>query len=149
MPVLEFENHFSAPADTVWQSLISPQILAQTSFPILTLKPTSPAPEKWSQGDSILVKLRLFGVVPWGNHRIEFLELDNEKKFFSTSEHDENICSWNHTLQVTSLGPTTCIARNRIEFEAGIFNGFVHWFSTLLYRHRHRSLKRLLSSQNH
>jgi hypothetical protein len=146
MPVLEFENHFPAPADKVWQALISPRILAQTSFPILTLTPTSPAPEKWSKGASILVKLRLFGVVPWGNHRIEFLELDDAKRFFSTSEHDENIRSWKHQLQVTSLSPSTCVAQNRIEFEAGIFNGFVHGFSTLLYRHRHRALKRLLRS---
>jgi hypothetical protein len=148
MPVLEFENHFSAPADQVWQALISPKILAQTSFPILTLTPSSPAPEKWSQGASISVKLRLFGIVPWGNHRIEFLELDNDTRFCSTWEYDENIQSWNHQLQVSVLGPSTRIARNRIEFEAGIFNGFVRWFSTLLYRHRYRSLKRLLSSQN-
>jgi hypothetical protein len=148
MPVLEFENHYSAPADQVWQALISPKILAQTSFPILTLTPTSVAPQRWSQGASILVKLRLFGVVPWGNHRIEFLELDDSKRFFSTSEYDENIRGWNHQLQVTPLGPATCVACNRIEFEAGVFNGFVRWFSTLLYRHRHRSLKRLLSSQN-
>lgn len=148
MPVLEFENHFSAPADQVWQALISPKVLAQTSFPILTLAPTSPAPEKWSQGAFIVVKLRLFGIVPWGNHRIEFIELDNTMRFFSTSEYDENIQSWNHQLRVTPLGPNTCIARNRIEFEAGVLNGFVRWFSTLLYRHRHRSLRRLISSQN-
>ncbi len=90
-------------------------------------------------------RLKLFSFIPWGQHTIEFVSVDDEKYIYRSKEFGTNIKSWIHELRIVPRDGNSCSCHDVIEFEAGLANVFVWVFSQLLYRFRYFRRRRLLA----
>lgn len=56
--------------DEAWNAVHSPELAAKLYGPMMQMRPLSALPQRFEHGDSVLVQLRLFGIIPLGKQRI-------------------------------------------------------------------------------
>lgn len=146
MPTLRFQKTIARPARETWEKSIRPAHLIAISSPWLKIVPLHPLPPTYRQGEQIRTRLYLLGMIPWGEHTIDFRLVDGEKFCFETNEYGGAIQFWRHRFRIEETSPRSCLCLDEIEFEAGKMNSFVTLYSSLLYRHRYNRSKKILEA---
>ncbi len=137
--------------NNMWAELQKTSSLRHIASPILIFKPQkgSSIPEKWSLGVEYNFKLLFLGIIPLGNHSIQLVELDKNKKTIKSSEHSKIIRLWTHIITFQKKNNHSIQYTDDVEINAGILTLPIWLFSQLFYRYRqYRWRKFFLDNQS-
>lgn len=126
----------------------TPRLLLFVAHPLVQFTPVDPPafPEAWSEG-TYWVKLKLFGVVPFGRQAVVVSYPEAEEGFaLRDNGHSTFIKTWDHLITVTACALGTYY-EDRINISAGALTPFVWLFAWIFYRHRQRRWHHLARRQ--
>ena len=133
---------FPASRDAVFERLQRLDTLQYIAKPYATFEPVGAAEPVWTAGSASAYRFRLFGVIPFGTHRIRILRFDPEG--VSSREGNEHVPVWNHDITMIPLDGSRTEYTDRVEIHAGWKTVFVWLWANAFYAHRQRKWKRLL-----
>ncbi len=150
--LIERQSVVAAPAEQVWQRVVTPEGINDELRPWMTM--SVPRGAKGMTVDTVPIGapigrawLRLFGVLPFDYDRLSIAELEPGRRF----REDSTMLSmrqWQHERTVTPEGDTKTIVRDRITFQtrAGLRFAAPLIAAGLraLFGHRHRRVARQL-----
>lgn len=145
---IERSSLLSCSVEQCLQQARSPRLLEHVASPLVTFEPLNPSvfPEKW-QEQAYLVRLRLFGFIPFGqqtiNISISAQTLDSIE--LRDNGHGSLIAKWDHRIIIRSADGGT-LYTDRVEIQAGLLTPFVWAFAWLFYRHRQRRWQQLVGT---
>lgn len=154
---VQVESEFEYSAQEVWQTLLSSSSFQYIIQPLVVANCHQPNdyPERWQQGQTIVIKPYLFGFIPLPLKQITFETIACQTVapsasfaagFIQTRESDAMIKVWDHTIEVVSLGQHKTKYRDTIDIQAGVLTPFVCAFAHWFYRHRQKRWLSLLKS---
>lgn len=119
--LIERQSVVAAPAEQVWQRVVTPEGINDELRPWMTM--SVPRGAKGMTVDTVPIGapigrawLRLFGVLPFDYDRLSIAELEPGRRF----REDSTMLSmrqWQHERTVTPEGDTKTIVRDRITFQ--------------------------------
>jgi hypothetical protein len=142
---VQLESRFPCSAEQAWAEVQKVSLLSDVARPLVTFSAPcgESLPERWVEGATVRIRSRLFGVVPLGTRALTIERIDQQRRVLRTRESDPLIRRWDHSISVSSLSGVSCLYRDEVEIQAGLFTLavwlFAHWF----FRHRHRRWKRV------
>ncbi|MGH3675410.1 MAG: hypothetical protein ACRDU5_06655 [Mycobacterium sp.] len=154
MAIVERESIVDAPAERVWERVVTPEGINDELRPWMTM--SMPRGAKSLTVDTVPVGtpigrawIRLFGVLPIDYDRLSIAELDPGRSFREESTM-MSMRQWRHERSVTPDGDAKSIVRDRITFQlraplrlaAPLFAAGLR----ALFGHRHRRLQQYFSA---
>jgi hypothetical protein len=138
------------PAERAWQEAQTSRLLAYVAWPLVVLQPIQPTelPESWAES-SYLVRMRLFGCLPFGNQSIvisrPFVDPTpgRQRYVLRDNGHGNLITTWDHVITIRETEDGRTHYTDRVEIRAGILTPFIWSYASLFYRHRQRRWRRL------
>ncbi|MGP0100779.1 MAG: hypothetical protein ACLPUT_04040 [Solirubrobacteraceae bacterium] len=134
------------PAERACQLAQKPALLNHVLWPWWTVSPLTPLPERVTEGDEIVVRLRFLGLLPGWAHTIRVERLAPQE--IVTHEHGGPVNMWNHHLAFQPTTPTSCRYTDTVEVRAGLATPVAVLCAHLIYRYRQarwRALARVLA----
>ena len=114
---VQVESEFDCSAQKVWQNLLNSDSFQYIIQPLVVANCHHPKdyPKRWQQGQTIVIKPYLFGVIPLPLKQISFETIACETApsssflsgFIQTRESDVMIKVWDHNIVVESLASTS------------------------------------------
>ncbi len=138
---LTFETTINQPAAVVWNLFKAPEFWLASLNPEAVLKPVENLPSRWETGKENRFKLRMYRLIPFGNHMITFEKLDNENRIIQTREYGLMVPQWDNYFEVKSLTDSTCIIKDVLEIQTKGVNGIVANYAIDLFKAKHKRLK--------
>jgi hypothetical protein len=140
---VDISTKINLPAETVWAEVQTASLLMHIAWPLMRFVPVGKEPfDAFKAGGSYLVKLRLFGVLPFGTQWIvtSVHEPENGKwpKRLRDDGHSAMIRKWDHWITIAPNPDGGTDYRDEVEISAGVLTPFVWTFAQLFYRHRQR-----------
>jgi len=144
--LVKISTVLSCPPERVWQEVQTPRLLLQIAYPLVVFEPVQPSafPETWDE-ENYLVRMRLFGFLPFGEQWIVIKKtISGEKYEMLDDGHSRIIKQWRHliTVQQTSEGFTRYT--DTVDIEAGWLTPGIWLFATIFYSHRQRRWRKLV-----
>lgn len=136
---LEFDYPIPFSAEVAWEKQSYVTFLISTSKPIVGMRVIGPSPSRFEPGQTYVLKIKLFGVLPWSTHTIFMKKHDATTFSFETQEKGGAIKSWVHQHHLVPIDDHSCRGRDLIVFHAGILSPFVWLMSQWMYRVRHNA----------
>ena len=120
-------------------------LLVYVAGPLLTIHPVAGKrlPDRWIEGTTIVIHIRLCGIIPLGKHTLTFERIEQASRELQTREHDAIVRKWDHLIRVKSNGANQATYSDDIEIDAGMFTIPVYLFAHFFYRHRQRRWRKL------
>ena len=134
---------FPASKEKVFGKLQRLELLQHIAKPYATFTPIGEKISVWESGKSSAYKFKLFGIIPFGTHRINVLSFDMDDGIY-THEGNELVPVWNHRIVLNGLPDNRCIYTDIVEIEAGWKTLFVYLWAKCFYAHRQKRWIRLL-----
>ena len=134
----------SAPKEQVWELLLRPSTLTFVAKGYVSFRGVHTFPERWSEGVSVDLKPSLFGLLPAGEHIVNFIHIDHDSGVMETVEHGGIFESWDHTMRVEAVAPDRTHYTDTIDFDASALTRPAWLFVSSYYRHRQRRWPLLL-----
>ncbi|MBL8097964.1 MAG: hypothetical protein JNK81_02225 [Anaerolineales bacterium] len=133
--------------ERVWQEVQTTKLLLYIAYPLVVFESVKPNifPEVWSD-KSYLVRMRVFGFIPFGEQWIVIKRNITEEKFELLDDGHSNIIKqWKHliTLKQTPEGFTRYT--DTIDINAGLLTFGAWLFANIFYRHRQSRWHKLIS----
>lgn len=142
----------ACPADVAWRVITSSEAAARAYAPLISMVAESPLPERWHDGDEVVVRLLAGGVVPAGR---QLIALRTRRRGDTRILEDAGrplsgplaiVTGWRHRMAVTPLPGGRTRYRDRLDVSAGVLTP-VAWFGLwLVWRARGASIRRLLQN---
>ena len=133
---------FPTNIDDAFERLQRLDTLKYVAAPYATFTATDETHEMtWTVGASYFFRFRLFGIIPYGIHRINVIRFDKERIY--THEGNEHVPIWNHEILLKDMGDR-CEYTDNVEIGAGRKTIFIYLWACLFYRHRQRKWIRML-----
>jgi len=127
---------------------VTSRLLQYVASPLVAFVPVSPPalPEQWEE-QKYVVRLRLFGFIPFGRQTINISVPSRSDSHIELRDNGYGslISKWDHLITIRSADGG-CVYSDRVEVKAGVLTPFVWAFAWLFYRHRQRRWQRLVSS---
>ena len=142
---LRFETKLPCAPRAAWQHIKYIDNLKASTRGLMGIETIgTPNSDEWRAGETYTFRLKLFHFVPWAVHEVKMIKVDSNACSYTTEEKGGAVRWWNHhlTIEPTKDG---CVRRDVIEFEAGMMAAVVWPFSQVMYRLRHRRLRKLVS----
>lgn len=139
-----------ADADAVWNALGTPASFRYVTWPLLRFPVIGDRTGRWQQGEEVVGRLWLLGLVPFSRHHLRLVRLDADARVLSSDEHGGPIRSWQHDIEVEPLDGGRCRYTDRVAIDAGWATLPVAAFAWAFYGYRQsrwRRLARRLSSR--
>ena len=92
---------FPASRETVFEKLQQLETLRYIAKPYATFEPIGEAVSTWTVGSTSAYRFRLFGVIPYGTHKIHILRFDRDG--VSSHEGNEYVPVWNHDIMMEPI----------------------------------------------
>jgi ligand-binding SRPBCC domain-containing protein len=140
-----FTSHLRAPADEVWRRVTTMSGVNAELMPLMRMS----FPKDAANLDASSMPLgragfrsiiTLFGLIPFDRSDVTFVEFEPGRRFLERSpmlsQHE-----WQHERIVTQT-ETGCEVTDRLTYTPRLPGFIVHWFVGVLFRHRHRVLRR-------
>ncbi len=127
--------------DKAWENLQTPKLLQFVAKGMITFKSINEEgfPHKWEKGKTYGVKMRIFGIIPFGGtHFINIAEINSSNYRISTKEWDSSAKVWNHNVQMKTIGNDSIQYVDSIEIYGGFMTGFITAFAKYFYKHRQK-----------
>jgi ligand-binding SRPBCC domain-containing protein len=144
--VIERESVVDAPADEVWQRVVTPEGINDELRSWMAMSMPRGA-ESMTVDNAPIGRawLRLFGVLPFDYDRLTIAELQPGRAFREESTM-LSMRRWQHERSVTPDGSTKAVVHDRITFQLraglGLATPLIAAGITALFGHRHRRLQR-------
>jgi hypothetical protein len=134
--------------DEVWQKVQTPELLMHIAAPLVRFELLEPADAtNFSASDRFLVRLTLFGFLPFGAQWIvPSVHVDDAApwpKRLRDNGHSALIETWDHWITVEPDGEGGTRYRDEVEVKAGLLTPFIWAFAQIFYRHRQRRWRAL------
>lgn len=143
---LEFQSHLNANTDTLWKSIISRRGINDELFPLLSMtsldslatitednfKPGTVITNSW---------ILLFGFIPIDRLSITPVEIVIGEYFIEESPM-LTMRFWRHERYVESRENNKCCVRDVLTFQPFFFTSIVAVFIKMLFKNRHRKLRK-------
>ncbi|NEX60956.1 SRPBCC family protein [Noviherbaspirillum galbum] len=130
------------------QQIMSTQLLKYVSWPLVRFVPMDPPalPVLW-ESQKYLVKLRLFGFLPFGKQTINIsvASTDPNRVVLRDNAYGSLIDRWDHRITLVPIEGGT-LYTDRVHIRAGILTPVVWAFAWFFYRHRQRRWRKLVDS---
>ena len=133
---------FPASRDAVFEKLQKPETLQYIAKPFAAFEPVGTAEPLWTAGSTSAYRFRLFGVIPFGIHRIHIVRFDPEG--VSSREGNEHVPVWNHDITMIPLDDSHTKYTDKVEILAGWKTPFIWLWANAFYAHRQRKWITLL-----
>jgi hypothetical protein len=148
---VDLSTTINLPAEAVWAEVQSAPLLMHVAWPMMRFVPVGQEPiEKFKPGGRYLVKLRLFGVLPFGTQWIVTSahepENDEWPKRLRDNGYSAMIRKWDHWITIFPNPDGSTSYQDEVDIAAGIMTPFVWAFAQLFYRHRQRRWRALARS---
>ena len=114
---------FPAARETVFEKLQKLETLQYIARPYATFEPVGAAKLVWEVGSTSAYRFRLFGVIPFGTHKIYIVRFDPEG--VSSREGNEHVPVWNHDITMVPLDGSHTKYTDRVEIRAGWKTPFI------------------------
>ncbi len=142
--VIKVSSVFKASKDEVFDNLKKFETLAYIAYPYMTFKPINDNEEFiWKEGAMYSFSLKLFGIVPFGIHKIKVIDFDGDGEIY-TNETSTYVPVWKHRIILKEIDENTTEYTDRVVVYAGLKTYFVYLWGTVFYMHRQRKWKKLL-----
>ena len=136
---------FPASKEEVFCKLQKLSLLQYIAKPYATFTPVGEQISVWKAGASSAYKLRLFGIIPFGTHKINVVSFDMDEGIY-THEGNEYVPVWNHRIVLKEKGDKQCLYSDIVEIDAGWKTLFVYLWAKSFYVHRQRRWIKLLKN---
>lgn len=136
------------PPEVVWAEVQTAPLMLHISWPLVRFVPASKEPlDSYKPGGRYLIKLRLFGFLPFGSQWIVPSLHEPEDgtwpKRIRDDGHSAIIRKWDHWITITPNPDGTTCYRDEVDISAGILTPIVWAFAHLFYSHRQRRWRAL------
>jgi Protein of unknown function (DUF3703) len=131
------------PAEAVWAEVQTAPLLMHIAWPLMRFVPVDNQPlDAFKPGGRYLVKLRLFGILPFGTQWIvtSVHEPENGEwpKRLRDDGHSAMIRKWDHWITILPNPDGGTDYKDEVDISAGALTPIVWAFAQLFYRHRQR-----------
>lgn len=138
-----------APPEEIWARPARVKTLRYIAAPYASFRPAGPAESaEWKEGAVLRFRLRVFGTVPLGTHKVRAERFDRDSYVVQTSEGNRTVPVWNRRTVLVPLDAASARYTDEVEVQAGRLTGPVHHWSRSFYRHRQRKWRRLLAKRS-
>ena len=138
---------FPATAAEVWEKMQQPETLCYIAAPFVVFEPLGEGLGIWREGRAADFRLKIFGLISFGGHRIRIAQADRDTFTVQTHESGTHLRAWNHRIALQPLGESRTRYTDEIEVDAGWKTAAVYGFGVLFFRHRQRRWLRLLARE--
>ena len=144
-------THIPLKPNTVWAEVQTAGLLQHIAWPLMRFEPvSSTAFDKFRPGGRYEVKLRLFGIIPFGTQWIvtSMHEADGTDwpKRLRDNGHSALISRWDHWITVMPEPNGGTHYSDEVEVSAGALTPFIWAFAQIFYWHRQRRWRGLAKS---
>ena len=142
--IVDVSTVLNCSAAKAWNEVQKSSLLLHVIWPLARIVPVAaPFPERWSEGLTIDCRLFVFGVIPFGTHRLFLEKIDQENYEIQSRERDPLVARWDHLISIKPLEDSRSIYRDTIRIEAGSLTFLVWAWANWFYRHRQRRWRAL------
>lgn len=142
---------FPAPAEEIFRRLQRLDTLQYIASPLAAFSPTGETPSdgelRWEAGKTFAFRLRLFGVIPLGDHVIRVLEFSDRPYAIFTREANPFVPIWNHRIELSELDADRTRYTDDVEIGAGWKTPLVWLWAWFFYGHRQRKWLHILARE--
>lgn len=142
---------FPASADEIFRRLQRLDTLQYIAAPLATFSPTGETPPdgelRWEAGKTFAFRLRLFGVIPLGDHVIRVLDFGDRPYAIFTRESNLSVPTWNHRIELSALDADRTRYTDDVEIGAGWKTPLIWFWAWFFYGHRQRKWIRILTRE--
>ena len=135
--IVQKTSVFPAGRDAVFQKLQKLETLQYIAWPFATFAPV---------GSTSSYRFRLFGVIPFGTHKIHIVRFNPEG--IRSREANEHVPVWNHDIIIAPVDANHTEYTDQVEIRAGWKTAFIWVWANAFYAHRQRKWIRLLRDGN-
>jgi hypothetical protein len=97
---------------------------------------SSNLPSEWQQGETVQLRIMLFGLIPAWRHQITFKHISDSKMVMLTHESGGVVKTWNHLISIKSVDSSSCNYTDDVEIKAGLFTPLIWFYAHIFYRYR-------------
>ncbi|WP_234031888.1 DUF3703 domain-containing protein [Porphyrobacter sp. SLTP] len=144
-------THIALKPETVWAEVQKAGLLQHIAWPLVRFIPVDDAAfESFRPGGRCEVKLRLFGIIPFGTQWIVTSMHDADgtdwPKRLRDNGHSALISRWDHWITVMPEPNGGTHYSDEVEVSAGALTPFIWAFAQIFYWHRQRRWRGLANS---
>jgi hypothetical protein len=145
MKTIRISAIFPAGADAIWPLLSSVETLRYIAAPFAAFKQIDgKKTDNWREGMTVGFRLRIFGVLPLGIHKIRIEMFDRRSFTVQSVEGNKMVPLWNHKITLEPKSADNALYTDEVEIGAGLLTPFVCLWARAFYRHRQKRWVRLL-----
>ncbi len=146
--IVKKSSIFPASKKKIFNLLKEFDLLREIAFPYLSFIPVSnPKNLIWEEGKSFVFKAKLLGFIPFGTHRINVIEFNEEKRIYTNEQHSI-VPIWNHEITLKEISENQTEYADIVEIYAGLITYFIYLWANLFYAHRQRKWIKILKREN-
>lgn len=136
-------THIALKPETVWAEVQTAGLLQHIAWPLVRFIPVDDAAfERFQPGGRYQVKLRLFGMIPFGTQWIvtSLHEADDSEwpKRMRDNGCSALIAKWDHWITISPHQDGGTCYSDEVEVSAGVLTPFIGAFAQMFYWHRQR-----------
>lgn len=140
---VDLSTRIDLSAQAVWAEVQTAPLLMHIAWPLIQFVPVGKEPfSAFKSGGRYPVKLRFFGVLPFGTQWIvtSVHEPENGEwpKRLRDDGHSAMIRKWDHWITVMPNPDGSTDYNDEVHISAGVLTPFIWAFAQLFYRHRQR-----------
>lgn len=144
-------THIALKPEAVWAEVQTAGLLQHIAWPLVRFEPVfSTAFDRFREGGRYEVKLRLFGIIPFGTQWIvtslHEAEGTDWPKRLRDNGHSALISRWDHWITVMPDPNGGTHYSDEVEVSAGALTPFIWAFAQIFYWHRQRRWRGLANS---
>ncbi|WLP88926.1 hypothetical protein [Gordonia sp. NB41Y] len=145
MTIVSLTTDLPLSAARVRELAAVPEVMQFVLAPVLSfsMEQAPPPDAAVTPGFRARGRVRWLGVIPSWTHQIEIVRLDDLEIY--TRERGGPVHVWNHRLTFEPTSATTCRYTDEVEVESGARGLVAATFVRLMFRHRHRRWRLLVS----
>ena len=139
------------PSDVVWSEVQTARLLVHIAWPLMRFVPVGDETlEHFKPGGRYQVKLRMFGMLPFGKQwivaSIHEPETGQWPKRLRDNGYSALIEKWDHWITIAPNADGGTHYSDNVEISAGILTPFIWAFAQVFYRHRQRRWRGLANT---
>ena len=142
MALVDISSHLAAPVETVWAAVKTPTAFRRVTRRLLTMPVIRNRSTEWREGETVTGWVFLFGFVPFSRHVLHIFLIDDVSRTLVSRERGGLLKKWDHTITVVAADSSSCVYRDRVEIDAGVFTAPVVLYAKWFYRMRQRRWRR-------
>ena len=136
------------PPETVWAEVQTARLLTHIAWPIVRFVPVGDKPfNTFKPGGRYQVRLRLFGILPFGTQwivtSVHEPETGEWPKRLRDNGYSALIDRWDHWITIAPDGKGGTRYSDDVKISAGVMTPFIWAFAQLFYWHRQRRWRSL------